>query len=490
MWFLAIPAVTACLCLFVPSPAWKHRINALGGLLLPIAAMPLIAQVLREGPQVRWGGHLYVDALSALLLMIIVLVGFCAACFSLAYMERERQAGIIDTAKLGRYYLWMHLFLLTMLAAAMVNNLGLLWVAIEATTLVSALLVGFYGREASIEAAWKYILLCSVGIALALLGLILLYFAAMQSGLMTLNWSELLPAAGRFDPELVKLAFIFVVIGFGTKAGFAPMHNWMPDAYSQAPSPISALLSAVLINCALVGVFRFHVLVVRAVPGDFASHLLLGFGIFSMVIAVPFVLLQHDIKRLLAYSSVEHVGLIVAAVGIGSPLALFGATWHLFNHALTKAALFLIVGRLEQQYKTRKIARIRGALARTPWLGAALLAGILALAGAPPFGLFMSELTVVAAGLGAPKGWTGMALLAPLLLAFTGMVYHVGKMVLGMPSLKWQRSAAMVQATSGSPLEWIALLPLALVLMMGIMLPEVVREGLLQAAAVLGGAGR
>lgn len=486
---LFIPGLTAIACLASPSPDWKHRLNAIGASFLMVVAFLVAAEVFMLGPRTGWRGNMYVDGLSTLMILIIGFIGLSASLYSTGYMEKEREEGVIDEKKLGRYYLWFHLFLMTMMASCIANNLGVLWVAIEATTLVSALLVGFYRKEASLEAAWKYIILCSVGIAFALFGLILLYFASVNSGIQlsqALNWSELMLVADRLDPELVKLSFIFVIIGFGTKAGFAPMHNWLPDAHSQAPSPVSALLSGVLLNCALVGVLRFHVLATQALQDNFSSQLLLGFGLISMVVAVPFVLLQHDVKRLLAYSSVEHIGLIAAAVGIGGPVALFGAVWHMVNHALAKSSMFFLAGNLTQQFHTRKIARIHGCLKHSPMLGGALIAGILALGGAPPFGVFMSEMTVVASGLGSSQPWLGFAILVPILLVFAGIVYHTGQMVLGETTGRRHRENHKESLAT----VWVPLLPLSVVLILGVYLPDSLQQMLMSAVEVLRGGQR
>ncbi|MDO8690667.1 MAG: proton-conducting transporter membrane subunit, partial [Dehalococcoidia bacterium] len=344
MLLLALPLVTGLVCRVLPRQSWVGPANAVGSLATLGAGAAVAVRVFREGPASAWGDLLYVDALGALLIVVIVLVGFLAAIYSVGYMRREVEHGKVASSRLGGYYLCYHAFIWTMLLAGMVNNLGLLWAAIEATTIVSALLVGFYRSKAALEAAWKYLILCTVGITFALFGVLLTYYASIH-GLgeeAGLSWTTLVAHAGQLDPGLMKLAFVFVLVGFGAKAGFAPLHNWLPDAHSQAPSPVSAVLSGVLLKCGLYGVLRFYLVASGATGPEFSSRLLMGFGLVSVVVAVPFILVQTDLKRLLAYHSVEHIGLIAVAIGLGGPLGLYAGLLHLFNHAMAKALLFFV----------------------------------------------------------------------------------------------------------------------------------------------------
>ncbi len=276
---LTIPVITGLLCRLVPRQAWGEGLNAAGALGTLAVGLSLVARVFNTGPITGLGDLLYVDALGALLILIVVAVGGMAALYSIGYIRREIEHGKVPGDQVGWYYLGYHIFIWTMLVTAVVNNLGLLWVAIEATTIVSALLVGFYRSRAALEAAWKYLLLCSVGITFALFGVFLVYYAAAgtlgEDGGLT--WTVLMVHAHQLDPGLMKLAFVFALIGFGTKAGFVPLHTWLPDAHSQAPSPVSAVLSGVLLNCGLYGILRFHLLAVRAVSPEFSTRLILGF---------------------------------------------------------------------------------------------------------------------------------------------------------------------------------------------------------------------
>jgi hydrogenase-4 component F len=431
---LLIPPVTGLLCRALRRQGAAEAVNVAGATLTLVAGLVLAVGVFRDGPVAALGDALYVDALGALLIGVIVVVGWCAALYSVGYLRHDLAQGEVPRDQLGWYYLGFHGFIWTMLLPGSVNNLGLLWVAIEATTIVSALLVGFYRTPAALEAAWKYLILCTVGIAFALFGVLLTYYASLQafdSG-ASLDWTRLAAGADRLDPGVMKLAFVFVLIGFGTKAGFAPLHTWLPDAHSQAPSPVSAVLSGVLLNCAIVGILRFHLLVSGTALGpDFSSRLLIGFGVLSVAVAVPFVLVQTDIKRLLAYSSVEHIGLIAVAIGFGGPLGTYAGLLHLVNHALTKALLFFVAGELVQRYGTRHIRAIRGVVTGAPILGSLLLIGAFAITGLPPFGIFISELGIVGAGFRAGYWPLAALLIALLALVFAGIANHVTRMAFG-----------------------------------------------------------
>jgi hydrogenase-4 component F len=365
-----------------------------------------------------------------------------------------------------------------------VENIGFIWVAVEATTLVSAVLVGFYNRRESLEAAWKYVILCSVGIAFAMLGVIMLYTAGVQAGLehsQALNWTSLMAIAPKLNPAVVRMAFALILVGFGTKAGLAPMHNWLPDAHSQAPSPVSALLSGVLLNIALYAALRVELIARQATGAGFTSNLLLAFGLLSLGVAALFILVQRDLKRLLAYSSVEHMGLICVAVGLGGPVALFAAVLHMVGHSLTKPVLFFTAGNLGHRYHSYNIERIRGAIRTMPLTGGLLIAGALAITGMPPTSLFLSEFGIVAGGFTTGRAWVSGLVLLALALAFAGIFLHVKEMALG---------EAPHGIHSGESVGWGALpllLPLALAVILGIWMPPFVSDALRQVAGLLGG---
>jgi hydrogenase-4 component F len=480
---LAIPLVTAAVAWLLPV-RWSERAHVLGSLLLVVIAWTVAGRVFTSGP-LSLDGVLYVDALSALLLAVVALVGCAAAMYAVGYLRRDVAEGRLQADQPRWFALWYQLFLATMLAVLLVENLGLMWVAVEATTLASALLVGFYRTELAVEAAWKYLLLCTVGITLALFGVLLIYYAGVRAGApeeALLSWRTLVALAPSLDPGLVRLAFVFALVGYGTKAGFAPLHTWLPDAHSQAPTPVSAVLSGVLLPCALYAILRFHAIAASTLGPAFSSNLLLLFGVLSAGVAVPFILLQHDLKRLLAYSSIEHIGIVAVAVGIGGPLALFAAGLHLVGHALGKALLFFAAGNIAQRYDTRSMARIRGAASALPLSGSALLAGGLLLAGAPPSALFASELSILAAGFERGQGVAATVLLVCLALIFVGVLFHLGGMALGRgpARLRLGREGMLDVGLIGVPLRAIGVLGLAV--------PAPLAEALRQAAAVLGGA--
>ena len=431
-----------------------------------------------------FGGLVYVDALSGLIVLIVALVSAIAALYAVAYVRNAVAADEIAPSQVRWFYFWLQLSIAAMFAVPVLNNLGLMWVAIEMTTLTTALLVAFFRRGHALEAAWKYLMLGAVGLAFGLFGLLLTYYAASHAlgdAASALAWDELRAHASALDPSLMRLAFALVLVGFGTKAGLAPMHTWLPDAHGQAPTPVSVLLSGALLNCALYGVLRFHLLAAGTLGLEFSSDLLLGIGALSILVAIPFVLVQHDLKRLLAYSSVEHMGIVALAVGIGGPLALFAASFHMFNHALAKSTLFVVAGALGQRYGTLRLARLRGAIEVAPLPALGLVIGTLAITGTPPFAPFASEFGIAQAGfMGRPSALVGaVVLLAGTALVFGGMLFHVLRVTLGA-SPERLRTAAFPFAAS-----FIGL-PLAALLVMGVWLPPGLRDGFVAAAGVLG----
>lgn len=464
---------------FAVSSLWSGALFA--------AALGVAATVARTGPLAALGGIIRVDALGALMLVLITMVGFAATLYSGSYLGRDIAHSHLTPPQAIHFQAWFQPFLVTMVLAALVDNLGFLWVAIEATTLVSAVLVGFYNRRTSLEAAWKYIIICSVGIAVALLGLILIYSAAVRAGIApaeALSWSALVAQAGRLDPATVRLAYALIVVGFGTKAGLAPMHTWLPDAHSQAPSPVSAVLSGVLLNTALYGILRFHAIAVGAAGPLFPRNLLLVFGMLSLGTAAIFILVQRDLKRLLAYSSVEHMGLVCIGAGLGAPVALFGAVLHMLGHSLVKPLLFFTAGNLGQRYHTYRIRRIRGAARALPVTGALLVAGMLLITGAPPSPLFLSEFSIIAGALQSGAVWVAVLTMLGIALAFAGILLHLREMAFGEPP------AHVRVGEPASPGLLPLVVPLATAIILGFWLPPILKTLLGQAAGLLmGGLG-
>jgi hydrogenase-4 component F len=471
----------AALCVAFPSRvATVSALASIGTFLLSaVVALDAFA----EPARVTAGGLIYVDALSGLVVFIVGIVALIATLYSLQYLANAVSAGEVPPADVRWFHVWMQLSIGAMVAVPLMNNLGLIWVATETTTLFTALLVAFVRRGHALEAAWKYLMLGAVGLGFALFGVLLTFYAAAHElgESAALDWDQLSPRAAALDPDLMRVAFVLVLIGFGTKAGLAPMHTWLPDAHGQAPTPVSVLLSGALLNCALYGIFRFHLLASGTLGPEFSSDLLVGFGAFSILVAAPFVIVQHDLKRLLAYSSVEHIGIITLAVGIGGPLALFAGAFHMFNHAIAKSALFVAAGAIGQRYGTLRLARLRGAFEIAPFATLGLVIGSLAIAGAPPFSPFASEFGILRAGFGGrPVAVAGaVVLIAGTVLIFGGMLFH---------SLNVALHPAPAR-THGPGLRFGALFvgtPLALLLVLGVWLPPALRDGFTATAGVLG----
>jgi len=481
---LSLPPVIAVLMLIVNKRKIVTVLNVLGSLSIFVTGILVARRVFTTGPVQEWGQVIYIDALGAFIIGLISIVGLLGALYSISYTSHEVDSGKVPEGRLKWYYFWFYIFIFTMLAVVMANNLGIMWVAVEGTTLASALLVGYYDKHSSLEAAWKYIIICTVGIIFALFGIILLYVAAVPilgEGSSTLDWNNLVRVSQQMDPKLLKLAFIFILVGFGTKVGFAPMHTWLPDAHSQAPSPVSAVLSGVLLNCALYAILRVHLVVGKAVGSGFSSDLLLIFGLLSVGVSLPFIIVQHDLKRLLAYSSVEHMGIIATAIGIGGKLGLYGAFLHMLNHSLTKSTLFFVAGNVTQKYHTKNIGRIKGVIKAMPISGPALLLGTFAIAGVPPFNIFISEFTILSSGFAQGKYLPSGLLLVFVTLVFAGMVFAMSKMALGSPPGR---------VKYGEPSRWSAvmvLIPLVMISVLGIYIPGFIDNILGQVVAVMGG---
>lgn len=441
---LSIPIIGAGVCGFTR----KRRTLEITTLLstgLTFAATIWIAYlILQRVSMATVHGWFFIDSLSAYMMTIVSGSAFVAALYSTGYLHRQIRKRNVNAKMLQVYYGLLNVFLFTMMLVLVSNNLGMLWIGAEATTLATAFLVSFYERESSIEAAWKYVIICSVGIALALFGIILTYYSALHvvsKEANALNWSTLVSVAKQLDPDILKLAFIFILIGFGTKAGVAPMHTWKPDAYSEAPAPISALMAAGLVNVALYALLRFYILVNKAVGGTFASTLFIIFGLASMGIAVPFILVQRDLKRLLAYSSVEHVGIIVFSLGLGTPLAYFGALLHMMNNALAKLILFLTTGNIRLTYDSKIIRRVSGAVKIIPATATMFILGIFAVTGWPPFGVFVSEMSIVMAGFSSGQFLPTVLFIGFVTSAFGGFIYYGTGIVFGEPYQPMKKEA-------------------------------------------------
>jgi hydrogenase-4 component F len=418
--------------------------------------------------------------------LFLVLIGLLAVAVSIAtvgWMRQELARGHMRAGRLHYYYALVHGFIATMLVTVLADNLGVLWIAMEGTTITSALLVGFHGDKHGLEAAWKYIIVTTIGISFGLFGTVLVYGAAAhaQGGVLAgaMNWSSIVAVAPHLDPGIIRIGFIFVIVGYGTKAGLAPVHMWLPDAHSQAPTPVSALLSGALIKCALFGIIRFHTIARAACGPEFSQGLLLIFGLLSVVVATPFILAQHDLKRLLGYHSVEHVGIIALGLGFGGRLGTYGALLHVINHGVTKALVFLVAGDAIARYDTRDMRMIRGLMGIAPLAGTLLLMGALSLAGTPPFSIFISELMVIQAGLAAGRTVVVAAFLVVVVIIFAGLIHHVGQMVFGTAA-----ASASREREAHLPMLGMLLLVAAMVLL-GVYMPAGLDRVLARATEII-----
>lgn len=429
---LVMPLFLALVSLVLKRHKALGVVNSIGYLAVLAAAVILLKNVVvARAPQVHFG-FIYLDSLSAFFIFVIAVVCLAAALYSIGYIRKDVVAGIISEKKAGMYYILFNLFCFSMFFVPAVNNLGMLWVGIEMTTLISAFLVGFYNNKRSVEAAWKYIIICSVGIILALLGTILFSYAFSQAGgAKSLNGSDMIAAAARMDKNILKVAFIFILVGYGTKAGLAPMHTWLPDAHSQAVAPTSALLSGVLLKTAVYAILRFGAIVIKAVGFSYFAHLMILLGLVSVAISCGFILVQKDPKRLLAYSSIEHIGIIAVGFGLGSPLAAAGALFHIYNHAVTKSLLFFGAGNIVSAYERHNMRAIRGVLKAMPFTGTMVLLGMFALTGFPPFSIFASEIIILIAAFTSGSYLVAGLVLLFLAVIFGAFVFHFGEMLFG-----------------------------------------------------------
>ena len=428
---LLIPIGSAALLALLPNYAVTARLNVLAAFLTFLAAASLF--VVERAPP---GEFLVLDDLNVVFIVLNTFVGFTTAVFSASYIAHELEIGRLTPTHLRFYHAMYQVLMFAMNLALVANNTGLMWVAIELATLTTVLMVGIYRTHEALEAAWKYFILGSVGIALALFGTILVYMAArpvVGEGLDAMTWTVLIAQAVKFDPALLNVAFVFLLLGYGTKVGLAPLHAWLPDAHAEGPTPISAVLSGLLLNVALYAVLRFKLLLAANPEAIAPGPLMVTMGLTSLVFAAFMLYRRRDIKRMFAYSSIEHMGIIAFAFGMGGPLANFAGLLHMTMHSLTKSAIFFAVGHIAQVKGTQKIADIRGLTESHPWLGWSLVVGVVAIAGLPPLGIFMSEFLVVSSTF-AREPLLAIPLVFGLLVAFGALIMRVGDLAFGEPS--------------------------------------------------------
>ena len=456
---LLVPALAALLLALLPGSRSSAYINAGASLLTFLAALLLFWQ-----GQPHSGPYLLVDDFNTIFLVLITFVGFTTSVFSANYLTYELASGRITPAFLRLYHALYQALALAFNLALLSNNLGVLWVAIELATLITVVMVGIYRTHAAIEAAWKYFILASVGIALALFGTILVYMAAEPAigiGLNAMVWTELLAHAPQLEPAMLNLAFVFLLLGYGTKIGLFPLHAWLPDAHAEGPTPITAVLSGLLLNVALYALLRCKMLLAGNPEALAPGPLMMTLGLASLLFGTFMLYRRRDIKRLFAYSSIEHMGLATFAFGLGGPIANFAGLLHMTLHSLTKSAIFFAVGDITQVKGTQKIAEMGGLTKTNPLIGWGLVIGIAAIAGLPPFGIFTSEFLMISATL-SRQPWLAIPLVLGILIAVGALFLQLNRIAFGEPKGK-----TLKVKCSYFPM----FLHLALVLAAGIYLP-------------------
>jgi hydrogenase-4 component F len=470
---LLIPAVAAATLALLRG----YRLSAAINILACMASLGVAFSLAVWRPV--GGLYLRVDDLSVVFIVLSAFVGFTTSVFSASYIAHEVEIGRLTPPRLRFYHAMYQVLMFAMSLALIANNIGLMWVAIELATLTTVMMVAVYRTHEAIEAAWKYFILASVGIALALFGTILVYVAAqpvLGTGLPGMVWTRLIATAGRMDPALLNLAFVFLMLGYGTKVGLAPLHAWLPDAHAEGPTPISAVLSGLLLNVALYAVLRFKMLL-AANPGAVApGPLMITLGLVSLIFAGFMLYRRRDIKRLFAYSSIEHMGIIAFAFGMGGPLANFAGLLHMTMHSLTKSAIFFNVGHIAQVKGTQRIADIRGLTVTHPVLGWTLAASVMAIAGLPPFGIFTSEFLVVSSTF-ARQPLLAIPLVGGLIVAFGALLLRLQGIAFGEPSPGQAPARASYLPMFGH---------LALVLGAGVFFPPLITEWFRNVARLLG----
>jgi hydrogenase-4 component F len=476
---LAAPLAGGALLALIGHRRYAPEVNAAISIVTFCAAALLVKRVIEEGSISALEEQFFIDSLNVFLVALTAFVAMTTSLFSRPYMRIERSHGRVSDAGMRLYHAMYQLFCFTMLLVLTTNNLGVMWVAMEAATLTTVLLVALYRTHASLEAAWKYFILCGVGIAQALFGTILVYFAAeriLGSGMTALLWTHLDSVKAGLEPTVMSIAFVFLLVGYGTKVGLVPLHNWLPDAHAEGPTPISAVLSGLLLNVALYALIRFKVITDGALERPFAAALLTGFGLVSVAVAAFFLSRQRDIKRMFAYSSIEHMGLITFAFGMGGPVASFAGLLHMTVHSLTKSAIFFTVGHATQKSGTQLMEDIRGLVRVSPALGWGMMLGAVAILGLPPFGVFASEFLILTTAI-AQQPWAAPILLVSLGVSFAAIFGKVQAMVFGEPT-----AARLPHRPALTPV----FAHLALVLLLGLYIPPYLVDWYRRAAQLIG----
>ncbi len=470
---VGIPVLAGLILSLVPS----YRIGAVGNVFAAGLTFTASLSFLAMPPVVE--DYVILDSLNTFFIILNTLVGFTTAAFSASYIGHEIETGHLTPLFVRFYHAMFQGMMASMNMALLSNNIGVMWVALELATLMTVIMVGIYRTPQALEAAWKYFILGIVGISLAFFGTILVYLAGQNvlgEGLPAMTWSRLLTAAPQLDAALLNLAFIFLLVGYGTKVGLAPLHAWLPDAHAEGPTPISAVLSGLLLNVALFALLRFKMLI-AAHPGALKpGPIMITIGLLSLIFAAFMLYERRDIKRLFAYSSIEHMGLITFAFGMGGPLANFAGLLHMVMHSLTKSAIFFAVGHVAQAKGTQQLVNIRGLSVSNPGLAAGLAFGVIAISGLPPFGAFMSEFLILS------STFAREPLLA--LAAAFGLLVALGALLLRLQNVLFGEPSEPNHEVTASALPWIV--HLSLVLIAGLYLPAALIAWFQKAAELLG----
>ena len=485
---MALPFAVAIVTYFVPVGV-SRILTVISGALTFALALALVPTAAAHA-QVTEGSVLRVDALSVVFLVATAFLYGATAVFAAGYLHLD--PGPTGARYGRRFYALLNLFCWSMVAAPLVNGLALLWVAIEITTVISALLVALDDTDGSTEAAWKYVLLASLGLGIALLGTIIMYYAGSTvfGSAYDLSYVKLLAGAHRFPPDVVRLAYVLAVLGYGTKMGLVPVHTWLPDAHSEAPTPVSALLSGSLLAISFYAILRFFQIGVRTLGPTFPRDTLLVFGVASLLLAALYLLSQRDLKRLLAYSSVEHMGILAIGMSFAAPIAVVGVLLHVLAHAAAKGTAFFGAGSVIRKFATKDMAKIRGGIGALPWSGPMLVAAVLALSALPPFGIFRSEFLIVAGGLSDPHDAVAAILVVLVTVAFFGLSWFTSQTMLtpDQPAVA-DAAAGARPLVKGEVSVWIVVsmvLGLGALLVLGVHVPSQLSQLLDRAAGELG----
>lgn len=474
---LLLPLVGALLMLAIGNLRIAGYCNIIIASAGFIASLFMTHYFLQHGAFLAIKQQFYIDAFNLLIIVLTTFIIATNAFFSNVFIWHNAIINRINIKHLRLYHVMYQLFALMMLIALTANNIGILWVAMEGATLATVLLVSLYRTKEAIEASWKYFILCIVGIALALFGTILVYFSIAQELTQTktgMLWSILIAHANHFDPAVIKIAFAFLLVGYGTKIGLVPLHNWLPDAYSESPATVSTLLSGLLSNVALYALIRFKILTDLVLTSNFTSNLLIIFGLLSFVVAAVLLQRQYNIKRLFSYSSIEHMGLITFAFGIGGPTATFIGLFYMLVHSIAKSAIFMLLGNVVQYTKTGVLEKIRGLIKNQPLLGWGLLAATLIISGMPPFGIFTSELMLFIACVQFLPA-LAFILIFGFIMVLAGLLKNIQPIIYGESTTSIKSKVCM----------WPVILHLSLVLILGLYIPPILKNLLQEAARII-----